>query len=33
MSTTGTSPNSVELNGAGAQTWRRAAALLTRLRR
>jgi len=30
MSATGTSPNSVELYGAGAQTWRRAAALLTR---
>jgi len=30
MSATGTRPKSVKLYGAGAQTWRRAAALLTR---
>jgi len=32
MSATGTRPKTVELYGAGAQTWRRAAALLTRAR-
>jgi len=30
MSATGTRLDTVELYGAGAQTWRRAAALLTR---